>query len=278
LLRKQQAVTLVTAGCLRPSADDPTMTEPASSRLGMVFLVGAGPGDPGLITVRGAECLSKADLVLHDYLVSPALLEYAPPAAERVSLGQAHCGRQVPQEEIHRRMIEGARAGRIVVRLKSGDPYLFGRGAEEVEALAAADVCYEVIPGVTAASAAASHAGIPITHRDLASAVALVTGHRRGDGAGPELDYQSLARFPGTLIFYMGMSTAPQWSQALLHGGRPADTPVVIVRRASWPDQEVVRCTLATVADVLRERNLRPPAVIVVGEVAALARRAGQEE
>jgi uroporphyrinogen III methyltransferase/synthase len=173
----------------------------------------------------------------------------------------------MPQQEINRRMVAAAREGRNVVRLKSGDPFLFGRGAEEVEALTAAGVPYEVVPGVTAAFAVASHAGIPLTHRDLASAVALVTGHRRSDVAGPELDYGCLAQFPGTLVFYMGMTTSRQWSEALLRGGRSPDTPVAIVRRASWPDQETVRCTLGTVADLIEQRKYHPPAVIVVGEV-----------
>ena len=174
-----------------------------------------------------------------------------------------------------RRLIAGSLPppldGKTVVRLKSGDPYLFGRGAEEVEVLIAAAIPYEVVPGVTAAFAAASHAGIPITHRDLASAVALITGHRRGDGCGPEMSYDSLADFPGTLVFYMGMTTARQWSEALLRGGRSPDTPVAIVRRASWPDQVTIRCTLGTVADVIRQQAICPPAVIVVGDVVGLA-------
>ena len=239
--------------------------------LGRVFLVGAGPGDPGLITVRGVQCLAEADLVLYDYLVNPALLDYAPASAERVCLGHPHGGREMLQQEVNRRMIAAAWDGKKVVRLKGGDPHLFGRGAEEVEILVAAGIPYEVVPGVTAAFAAASHAGIPITHRDLASAVALITGHRRGDTAGPELDYRSLAQFPGTLVFYMGMTTSRQWSEALLRGGRSPDTPVAIVRRASWPDQETVRCTLATVADVIEQQIIRPPAVIVIGEVVRLA-------
>ena len=173
------------------------------------------------------------------------------------------------QEEINRRMIAAAGAGKTVVRLKSGDPSLFGRGAEEVEALAAVGIPCEVVPGVTAAFAAASHAGIPITHRDLASAVALITGHQRSDGSCPELDYPSLARFPGTLVFYMGMTTSRQWSQALIRGGRSPETPVAIVRRATWPDQETICCNLRSVADVIEQRGLRPPAVILVGEVVA---------
>ena len=247
------------------------MTQSADSILGKVLLVGAGPGDPGLITVRGTQCLALADLILYDYLINPALLDYAPARAERVCLGHPHGGREMLQQEVNRRMLAAAREGKTVVRLKSGDPYLFGRGGEEVQVLIEAGVPYEVVPGVTAAFAAASHAGIPITHRDKASAVALITGHRRGDGCGQELDYEALARFPGTLVFYMGMTTARQWSEALLRGGRAPDTPVAIVRRASWPDQETIRCVLATVAETIQQREIRPPAVIVVGDVVALA-------
>jgi len=168
-------------------------------------------------------------------------------------------------------MVVAAREGKNVVRLKSGDPSLFGRGAEEVEALRAAGIPFEVVPGVTAAFAVASHTGIPLTHRDWASAVALVTGHRRGDATGSELDYSRLAQFPGTLVFYMGMTSSRTWSEALLRGGRSHDTPVAIVRRASWPDQETIHCTLGSVADLIERRKLLPPAVIVVGEVVGLA-------
>lgn len=246
------------------------MNDVSGTCVGKVYLVGAGPGDPGLITVRGAECLSQADLVLRDYLVNPLLLRHVSPTAEHVCLGHPHFGREIAQDEVNRRMIAAARQGKTVVRLKSGDPNLFGRGAEEVEILRAAGIPCEVVPGVTAAFAAASHAGVPLTHRNLASAVALITGHRRGDGLGPDLDYHSLACFPGTLVFYMGMTTSRDWSEALLEGGRSPSTPVAIVRRASWPDQETVFCTLGTVADVIDERGIRPPAVIVVGEVAGI--------
>jgi uroporphyrinogen III methyltransferase / synthase len=241
-----------------------------SGKVGKVFLVGAGPGDPTLITVRGAQCLAQADLVLYDYLINPELLRYAPESSEQSCVGHPHSGYAKLQEDVNRQMIAAARAGRIVVRLKSGDPHIFGRGAEEAAALVAAEVPFEVVPGVTAASAVASHAGIPITHRDAASAVALITGHRRADQNGEELDYASLANFPGTLVFYMGITTAQQWSRSLLRGGRSADTPVAIVRRVSWPDQETIHCTLGTVADVIQQRDLRAPAVIVVGEVVGL--------
>jgi len=238
---------------------------------GRVYLVGAGPGDPGLITIRGVECLGRADLVLYDYLVNPALLEYVRPTAKRVCLGHHRTQRSVPQEEIHSRMIEAARAGQTVVRLKGGDPDIFGQSAQETAALRAAGIPYETIPGVTAALAAAGYAGIPITLSSHASAVALVTGQERHDKASPQLDYAALAAFPGTLIFYMGVTSARRWSEALVRHGKPAETPVMIVRRCTWPDQTTVRCTLGTVSDAISAQQIRPPAVIVVGEVVGLA-------
>ncbi len=247
------------------------MTDPSGSGLGKVYLVGAGPGDPGLITLRGLQCLEKAEFVLYDYLVNPELLRYAPAGAECVCVGHPHRGYTKHQEDINRQMVSAARAGKCVVRLKNGDPHIFGRGAEEAAALAEAGIPFEVVPGVTAASAVASHAGIPITHRDAASAVAFITGHRRADGGGEELDFEALARFPGTLVFYMGMTTARQWSEALIRGGRDANTPAAVVRRASWPDQQSFRCTLGTLADVIERHEIRAPAVIVVGESVALA-------
>jgi uroporphyrinogen III methyltransferase/synthase len=247
------------------------MTASDGRSLGKVYLVGAGPGDPGLITVRGQQCLTLADVVLYDYLVNPELLEHAPASAERVCLGHPHLGRAIQQDEINRRLVEAARQGKTVVRLKSGDPHLFGRGAEEVEVLRAAGVSFECVPGVTAALAAASSAGIPITHRNHASAVALITGHRRADCAVAELDYGALAQFPGTLVFYMGMTTSRTWSEALICGGRRPDTPVAIVRRATWPDQQTVRTTLREVADLIERDGVRPPAVIIVGDVVDLA-------
>lgn len=246
------------------------MTEPAEHNPGRVYLVGAGPGDPGLLTLRGMECLARADLVLYDYLVNPAILGHAPAAAEMVCLGHHRECRTMEQEEINRRMVEAAAEGRIVVRLKGGDPDVFARSAEETAALRAAGIDYETVPGVTAALAAAAYAEIPITHGEHSSSVALVTGQERRGKASPALDYGALAMFPGTLVFYMGIRSAAPWSEALIRQGKPAETPVAIVRRCSLPDQSVVRCTLGTVADVIRERKLRPPAVIVVGQVAAM--------
>src|SRR3972149_1728137 len=236
---------------------------------GKVYLVGAGPGDPGLITLRGVECLKKADLVFYDYLVNTAILEYAP-RAEKVCYRQRGEGRKVSQDEINARLVEAARQGKTVVRLKGGDPDVFGHSAEETTALTAAGIPYEIVPGVTAALAAAGYVEIPVTHGERASAVALVTGQQRPDKSDP-LDYAVLADFPGTLVFYMGVLSAGRWSKALMERGKSAATPVCIVRRCTWPDQEIVRCTLGTVAQGTEERRLRPPAVIVVGEVVNLA-------
>jgi len=246
---------------------------PDSSQLtaGKVYLVGAGPGDAGLITLRGVQCLGRAELVLYDYLANPELLRHAPDTAEVICLGRHGNDRIMGQEEINARMIAAAQAGRVVVRLKGGDPAIFGRAAEETAALQTAFVEYEIVPGVTAALAAGSYAGIHLTHRDQASAVALITG-QEGDGKQTAaIDYAALARFPGTLVFYMGVTTADVWSQALVDAGKPPTTPVAIIRRCSWPDQLAIRCTLQSVPSTLRERHVRPPVIVIVGDVAGSA-------
>jgi uroporphyrinogen III methyltransferase/synthase len=238
---------------------------------GVVYLVGAGPGDPGLITLRGVECLRRADLVLYDYLVNPRLLTHARPEAELLCLGRHGQDRLMPQAEVNQRMVAAARAGHSVVRLKGGDPAVFARAAEETAALEAAGVPYVIVPGVTAALAVAGYTGIPLTHRDAASAVALVTGHEGDDKTGAPLDYRRLAGFPGTLVFYMGVTTARHWSAELIAGGQSPKTPAAIVRRCSWPDQTIMRCTLEQVADRLEETRLRPPVVVIVGPSVELA-------
>jgi uroporphyrinogen III methyltransferase/synthase len=240
-------------------------------RRGVVYLVGAGPGDPGLITRRGIECLQEADIVLYDYLVNPALLEHARPTAELVPLGRRTTGRGLTPEQISRRMIEAAGRGRTVVRLKAGDPSVFARGADEEGALRQAGIPFEIVPGITAGLAVAAYCEIPITHHDEASAVALVTGRERDEKAVRALDYGALASFPGTLVFYMGVTRAEEWSAALIAGGKPPETPVAIVRWCTRAEQQRVRCTLGTVAAVIAKRRLRPPAVIVVGEVVGQA-------
>jgi uroporphyrinogen III methyltransferase/synthase len=232
-----------------------------------VYLVGAGPGDPGLITLRGVECLRRADLVLYDYLVNPAVLEHAPAAAELVCLGHHSTGRALAPEEIIARMVDAARSGRAVVRLKGGDPSVFGRGAEEIEALRGAGIGFEIVPGITAGLAVAAYCEIPASHHEDASAIALIAGQERQSKAESSLDYRALAAFPGTLIFYMGVRRAAQWSRALIEHGKPPQTPAAIVRWCSRAEQQTVRCSLATVAEVIAKQGLRPPAVIVVGDV-----------
>ena len=236
---------------------------------GKVYLVGAGPGDPGLITLRGVECLLRADLVLYDYLVNPQILDHVRATAELVCLGRHGRGRIMSPSEVNERMIRGAQAGQIVVRLKSGDPLIFARAAEERQALAAAEVPFEIVPGITVALAAGSYAGIALTDRDAASAVALVTGHEDEEKRSQPLDYVALAAFPGTLVFYMGVTSAPHWTKALMEAGKAADTPAAIVRRCSWPDQVTIRCSLARVADELATSKMRPPVIVIVGDVAA---------
>lgn len=249
------------------------MSSQREKDVGLVYLVGAGPGDPGLMTLRGVECLRRADLVLYDYLVDPRVLEHAAPGADLVCLGRHGRDRIVPQSEINERLVREARAGKTVVRLKGGDPAVFARTAEEAEVLASAGIPFEIVPGITAALAASSYAGIPLTHRDLASAVALVAGQEKDDKGESALDYRALASFPGTLVFYMGVTTAPLWTKALIDGGKKADTSAAILRHVSWADQTIYHCTLGTVAQTLAEHHIRPPALVIVGEVVKLEPR-----
>jgi uroporphyrinogen III methyltransferase/synthase len=232
-----------------------------------VFLVGAGPGDPGLLTVRGADLLARADVVLYDYLVNSQVLSHVAPRAELICLGRHGGGRIMSQQEVNERMIAAARQGQVVVRLKAGDPLVFARATEECSALAAAGVPFEIVPGVTTALAAGAYAGVPVTGRQLSSAVALVAGHEE-TGKEPAIDYAALAKFPGTLVFYMGVTTVERWSAGLIAGGLPATTPVAVIRRCTWPDQTALRTTLGSVAREFRERKLRPPVISIVGEVA----------
>ncbi len=243
------------------------MADHDHTNLGTVYLVGAGPGDPGSITLRAAECLGRAGVVLYDYLVNPVILAHAPPSAELVCLGHHGTGRTMPQQEINARMVDEARRGKTVVRLKGGDPSVFGRATEEIEALRKAGIPLEIVPGVTAALAAAGYAGIPITHGRQSSAVALVAGQQRPDKGDARLEYAALAGFPGTLVFYMGVTTAGQWSGAMIGRGKSPQTPAAIVRRCGWPDQQTIRCSLGTLAEVIARKKLRPPAVIVIGNV-----------
>jgi uroporphyrinogen III methyltransferase / synthase len=230
------------------------------------YLVGAGPGDPGLLTARALELIARADVILHDRLIPPEALAGARADAEIVDVGKVGGGAQVPQVQTTRLLVEHARAGRTVVRLKGGDPFVFGRGGEEAQALRAAGCAFEVVPGVTAGVAAPAYAGIPVTHRGLASAVAFVTGHE--DPGKPEsaVDWAALAAFPGTLVFYMGVRQLPRIAEELVAHGRDPGEPAAIVERGTLGDQRSVRTTLAE----LGEQEAQAPAVTVVGPVAAL--------
>ena len=240
---------------------------------GIVYLVGAGPGDPGLLTIRGRELLRACDDVVYDALVSEELLatELAGRDAERHFVGKRGGGDAAArQADIDALLVRLARDGRRVVRLKGGDPFVFGRGGEEAQALASAGIPFEVVPGVTAGVAAPAYAGIPVTHRAVATAVTFVTGHEdpEKDASGP--DWHSLARSNGTLVLYMGVRTLPDVARELLAGGRAADTPAAVVERGTFPSQRVITGTLATIAERAREANIAAPAIAIVGDVVAL--------
>lgn len=237
--------------------------------LGKVYLVGAGPGDPGLLTVRGLEVLSTCDVVIYDALVNARLLNYAPPEAERLPVGPAHGAHRLTQEEIHRIMIERARRGLIVVRLKGGDPFIFGRGGEEALALREAGIPWEVIPGVSAGQAVAAYAGIPLTHRGLSSSVAFVTGHECA-GKTTQVNWEALARAVDTLVVFMGARTLPQIVARLLEAGRAPETPIAVIEWGTYPHQRVRVATLATICERTACDPVCAPALIVIGEVVAL--------
>jgi uroporphyrinogen III methyltransferase / synthase len=231
-----------------------------------VYLVGAGPGDPGLLTVRGADVLGRADVVVYDRLVHPSLLDLAPAAAERVYVGKTPGEAEVEQGDINALLVEQGRAGKEVVRLKGGDPFVFGRGGEEAEALAAAGLTFEVVPGITSAIGAPAYAGIPVTHRGKSTHFTVVTGHEDPDKGGFDVDWSALANAGGTLVILMGAGRVGEIASQLVAGGLSPETPVAAVRNGTRADQQTVRATLATVSAA----GVQAPAAIVVGDVAGL--------
>lgn len=243
---------------------------PAPAAPGKVYLVGGGPGDPGLITVRGVQCLAEADLVLYDGLVNPLLLRHSRAQSQRTCRMEGPHGRRLDQAEINRQLVEAARQGLTVVRLKGGDPFIFGRGSEEAAALAAAGIPFEVVPGVTAATAAAVYAGISLTHRDHASAVAFVTGHEDPAKVDSALDYAALAHFPGTLVFYMGLHRLEVIADRLMAAGKSPDTPAAVVSRATTPLQRTVTAPLCELARAVRAAGLHAPSLAIVGDCVSL--------
>ncbi|MDD2580426.1 MAG: uroporphyrinogen-III C-methyltransferase [Desulfuromonadaceae bacterium] len=236
---------------------------------GIVYLVGAGPGDPTLITLRGVECLKRADVVVYDYLANEQLLSHAPDAAERIYAGKIGGRHNQCQDEINNLLVAKAAAGKVVVRLKGGDPFVFGRGGEECEALRGAGITFEVVPGVTAAVGASAYSGIPLTHRDITASVAFVTGHE-GEKNESNIDWDRLSLGGGTVVFYMGVSTLRRNMQRLIEHGRSNATPVALVRWATTDCQQVLVGTLADIADRAEECGFKPPAITIVGEVVAL--------
>ncbi len=231
-----------------------------------VYLVGAGPGDPGLLTRRGAALLEVADVVVYDRLAHPSLLSLAPSTAERINVGKAPGAVEMDQDGINAVLVDRGAQGKTVVRLKGGDPFVFGRGGEEAEALMAAGVGFEVVPGITSAIAAPAYAGIPVTHRGLSTHFTVVTGHEDPAKGTTDTDWDSLARAGGTLVILMGAGRLADIAARLIDGGRPPETPVAAVRWGTHPSQRTIRATLGTVADA----GVRAPSAIVVGKVAAL--------
>lgn len=243
-----------------------------AARRGTVYLVGAGPGDPGLLTLKARDLLASCDVVIYDYLVNPEILLHVPRQAERVYVGKVGGGRQTPQVEINRALVAHARRGASVVRLKGGDPFLYGRGGEEAEALRAAGVAFEVVPGISSALAVPAYAGIPLTHRGVAATIAVVTGTRAEEHND---DAPSLASHAAadTVVVLMGVSRLRQIAEELIAAGRSPETPAAVVRWGTYEGQQTIVGTLRTIGDEAERAAMRAPAVIVVGEVVSLRER-----
>jgi uroporphyrinogen III methyltransferase/synthase len=239
----------------------------------IVYLVGAGPGDPGLITVKGQECLAAADVIIYDYLAAPSLLKHAAAAAERIYVGKKGGDHTLSQAEINALIVAKARENKIVTRLKGGDPFVFGRGGEEAEVLAEAGIPFEIVPGVTSAVAAAAYAGIPLSHRKLTATIAFVTGHEDPAKEESGIDWAALARGIGTLVFFMGVKNLPRIVRELTGHGRSPQTPVALVRWGTTAEQVTVSGTLADIVARVQRAGLKAPAIIVVGEVVGLRER-----
>ena len=244
--------------------------EPAET--GTVHLVGSGPGDPELLTVKAKRLLEEADVVLHDKLPGPEIIGMIP-EDKREDVGKRAGGEWTPQEYTNRRLVELAREGKDVVRLKGGDPTVFGRGGEELVHLADNDVPVEIVPGITSAVAGPAVAGIPVTHRDHASSVSFVTGHEDPTKEESAIDWEALAATGGTIVVLMGVGKLPDYTAALRAAGMAGETPVALIERATWPDQRVATGTLDTIVDVRDESGIEPPAITVIGDVAATRER-----
>jgi len=239
---------------------------------GKVYLVGAGPGDPGLITVKGLACIKKADVVIYDYLAAPAHLAHVSKKAELIYVGKKGGDHTLSQDSINALIVEKAKTGAVVTRLKGGDPFIFGRGGEEAEVLIRADIPFEIVPGVTSAIAAPAYAGIPLTHRNFTSTLAFVTGHENPEKSTSSIDWASLTGI-GTLVFFMGVKNLAHIVERLIHHGMPPKKPVALVRWGTTPSQVTVSGTLADIVDKVSRAGLKAPAIIVVGDVVKLRDR-----
>ncbi len=237
---------------------------------GFVYLIGAGPGDPGLFTIKGQQILEKADVVIYDRLIGQEILDYARPDAEMIYVGKASSRHALPQDDINQLLVEMARPGKIVARLKGGDPFVFGRGGEEAQYVRQHGIGFEVVPGITSAVAVPAYAGIPVTHRDATSSFAVITGHEKPGKQVSSIQWDKIATGIGTLVFLMGVENLESIVSNLLQAGREPDTPVALIRRGTFPDQEVVSGTLYDILAQAKQAELQPPAIIVVGETVRL--------
>jgi uroporphyrinogen III methyltransferase/synthase len=242
----------------------------AHLKKGKVYLVGAGPGDPGLLTLKAKACIEKADVVIYDYLANAVFLDYAKRGAERIYVGKEGGRHTLGQNEINRLIVEKASAGLRVVRLKGGDPFIFGRGGEEAQELVKAGIPFEVVPGVTSAIAVPAYAGIPLTHRDFTATVAFVTGHEDPGKETSNIAWDKIATGIGTLVFLMGVGNLPKIAASLMEHGRSPATPVAVIRAGTGPSQRTVTGSLGNIAEVAKKEGLKPPAIIVVGDVVGL--------
>jgi len=237
---------------------------------GKVYLVGAGPGDPDLITVKGLRLVREAEVLIYDRLVHPSILEQADPRAEKLYVGKKSDHHTVPQDEINAMMVREARKKKSVVRLKGGDPFVFGRGAEEVLYLVEQGIPWEVVPGVTSATAVPAYTGIPITHRECSSMVSIITGHETFTEGKPALRYDLIGPNDSTLVILMGMSNLRNITGELLRNGRPGTTPACIITRGTYAEQQVLTATLADLADKKDAAGLKPPGIVIIGDVVRL--------
>lgn len=240
------------------------------SKKGKVYLIGAGPGDPGLLTVKAREILKTCDVAVYDYLANPVFLSYLPEKCETIYVGKKSADHTLSQEEINRLLVDLGMRGKVVARLKGGDPFIFGRGGEEAQELRENGIPFEVVPGITSAIAAPAYAGIPLSHRDFTSTIGIVTGHERPDKEKSAIDWDGLARSMGTLVFLMGVKNLANICRNLMAAGRPPETPAAMIRWGTTPRQRAVTGTLGTMPVVARKAGITPPAILVVGEVVNL--------